>query len=137
MAERDDSHEKGATAEKPDTATATVDCFDAMFCDTCHNLLYPTRREEHGPIVYMCKVCFQEKEIDPQKAFLFLSKSYADERSAVRTNILPQSRWGFDYTLKRIRSGGVEYVSILDGNLRQTLLRDNIFSQASTMQADD
>jgi hypothetical protein len=110
-------------------ATSKVDSFESLFCDTCHNLLYPTRRAV-GQLVYMCKVCFQEKECDPRKAVMFYSRSYGDERGAVKTNTLPQSQWGFDYTLKRIRSSGQEYVIVLDGNLRQTLLRDKTFCSA-------
>jgi hypothetical protein len=117
------------TENATDEAPCRVDSFESLFCDTCHNLLYPTRRAV-GQLIYMCKVCFQEKECDPQKAVMFFSRSYGDERGAVKTNILPQSQWGFDYTLKRIRSNGQEYVIVLDGNLRQILLKDKIFSSA-------
>lgn len=111
----------------PTGENAKVDSFSALFCDNCHNLLYPTRKQEGSPIIYMCKVCFQEKEYDPRKAPLFFTRSIGANQSLARTNILPQSRWGFDITLKRIRLHGTEYVIILDGNMQQTLLRDELF----------
>ena len=108
--------------------TCKIDSFTSLFCDNCHNLLYPTRRIDTPAIIYMCKVCFLEKEYDAAKAPLFYSKSLAENQKMVRTNILPQSKWGFDISLKRICLSGVEYVQILDGNLQQTLIRDDIFN---------
>jgi DNA-directed RNA polymerase subunit M/transcription elongation factor TFIIS len=103
--------------------------FENLFCDNCHNLLFPTRvktvESQNDMVILECKICFAEKQITPGQR-IFYSKSFTTNS---RKNQFDNSVIQYDYTLKRInlvesgqdRGKSKEYVYVLDSNLKQTI----------------
>ncbi len=117
--------------------------FENLFCDNCHNLLFPTRvfeKKDSTRMILECKICFSEKEIE-QSQRVFYSKSF---QNAARKKYFENSVIQYDYTLKRINllessenlaAVPKEYVYVLDSNLKQTLYEteENFGKSASTL----
>lgn len=101
--------------------------FQNLFCDNCHNLLFPTRVKSTESIpekmILECKICFSEKPILPEQR-IFYNRSF---HSGSRKNQFDNAVIQYDYTLKRINlresnsATPKEYIYILDSNLKQTL----------------
>lgn len=96
-----------------------------LFCDNCHNILYPTRQQD-TEIIYMCKICFFETSAENIPNHIFYSQNYNSQKKLSHTNkYMP-----YDFSLKRknisVEVDGekkvIEVVSILDDNLREIFI---------------
>lgn len=100
-----------------------------LFCDNCHNILYPTRQQDAEKIIYMCKICFFETDAENIPNHIFYSQNYNSQKKLSHTNkYMP-----YDFSLKRknilVDVDGnssekrmIEVVSILDDNLREIFI---------------
>lgn len=99
-----------------------------LFCDNCHNILYPTRQQETEKIIYMCKICFFETGAENIPNHIFYSQNYTSQKKLSHTNkYMP-----YDFSLKRknilvdvegsSEKKMIEVVSILDDNLREIFI---------------
>jgi DNA-directed RNA polymerase subunit M/transcription elongation factor TFIIS len=95
--------------------------FESMFCVNCHNILYPAKKEQATKLIYICKVCLFEVKDESVINPIFYSKDFTSSTTS-QSNILPNSKWAFDYTLKRKKIGEIEYVIVLDSNLKEILI---------------
>jgi DNA-directed RNA polymerase subunit M/transcription elongation factor TFIIS len=112
--------------------------FENLFCDNCHNLVFPTRIRNTNvhKMILECKICFSEKPIESGQR-LFYSRSFqnSNKKTQVDNTIIQ-----YDYTLKRINlresnhSTPKEYVYILDSNLKQTLFETDFKSNVGPIE---